>query len=148
MTHVFLVTEAVPGDYPNLLEWMRNLEYPYEGGTGTGIQKPFIREIRFFDVNVKREAMEPFLGDIKNLLYEGIRDNQDPLYDMSKAHFSRGKMELFRKAMSVITPLKYVNMDKIKARKLASFPAVSFAYAQVLGYLNDPIIKRTGTELM
>lgn len=143
------MTECLPEYYPDFINWLKNREYPYQGSLGrTGIQKPFVREIRLFDVNVREAVMGNFLGEIKNFYYEGISNYNEKGLNLNGAHFSKRKIDFIKGIINTVTPLKAVDMDRVKPVFVAEKPVPGPVYMQVLGRLNDPKAIEGNMELM
>jgi len=142
----------MPETHQKFVEFLRSRKYPISSRTKdkngvplrTGTHTPFVREIKFYDINVKEACKDSLLGDLKNMSWEGY-DDKKPYLDeegfiKKEAHFTKGKLNKFLWLLSKVTPLKRIDMKKVKPSKVDWQP-FGFFYLEVLGALDDPVDK-------
>jgi len=125
--HLFFVAEAQPETHPKFLEWLRNRKYKYKGKLREGIIKPFVREVKIYDVNIYEEKLPELLADLKNFNGMGHLDLLPQTGIMSK---------LIQK----ITPLEPIDMSKIERNpieKESDWENFGFLYINILGKIKD-----------
>lgn len=148
--HIVIVTETMPEIHQRFIEFLRSRKYPIESKTKdkngvplrTGTHTPFVREIKFYDINVKEACKDNLLSDLKNMTWDGY-DDKTPHpnqigFKEQPAHFTKGKLNKFLWLLSKVTPLKRIDMKKVKPSKMDWQP-FGFFYIEVLGALDDPI---------
>lgn len=119
MAHLWVMAESIPRNFDEYLGWLKTRHY-------TNGSRPFIREIRFFDINVKEKDMPELLNDIK------------PAY--GAGHIGVGRIEKVIKWIRRLfgTKLQEVNMDKVEGNynNRDSYKG-NWIYIVPLGWLKD-----------
>jgi hypothetical protein len=72
--HIELVCYGSPIKHKKFIEDLNTWEYPIEGNHRVGVTKPFICEIKLYDIRIKEEAAPQFLRDINARDFSGMPD--------------------------------------------------------------------------
>lgn len=121
--HVIIAVEGIPERHETFLEWIRSRRYKIREGE----QRPFVREIRFYDINIKEPNVKDLISDIKTFEYHPGFQVADKINKLSK----------------ILVPSLSSRMVKIDIGKIepASFPdwkPFGWMYTKVLAVLEDP----------
>ncbi len=69
--HLEIALLASPEKHKRFVKELNNWEYYYEG-TRKGTYRPFISELKFYDVRIKKEVAAEFVRDLQTHSIEGI----------------------------------------------------------------------------
>jgi len=148
MVHILTAFYAPPKQHERFKQWMNKLEIPVEGKLRKGFNRPFVTEMKLYDIRVKEEAYEETLKILGqwggDMLFRGT--NHD-------SHIGNFFGKTWRFAMRLISyftkgGFNFVDMEQYK--KYQTDPNVpkmpGWGYMQVLGASKDP--KSHGRELL
>lgn len=135
--HLLTLVESDPRNFKNFEEWINSREYA---------SRPYCREIRLYDINVKEKDLPYLLGDLKH--YVKLPKEEEGKF---KTFF-----KVYNKVLSFIskvfplypvdvdnvekTPKKWFQPIKQKNKKEQSGPmkyVPSYCYLRPLGYIKD-----------
>jgi len=119
--HIITLVESDPRYFKKFEEWINSRNYGC---------RPYCREIKLYDLNIKKIKLKEFLADLKNYQYGGS-DKPIP-FNKSAWKIVTHFVKLLRK----ILKLKPINMDGIKTsgNKCKGIP---WLYLYPVGYIED-----------
>lgn len=140
--HIITLVETDPRNFQAFEDWINSLDYG---------SRAYCRELRLYDINIKKENLDKLLGDLKH-------------YDKSEIAGEKGSGRFFRlyvnflKFFNKILPFHPIDMNKVK--KSEDFKPIEFPkkvrksgamkncgtwlYLKPLGYFKDKF--RNGHE--
>lgn len=74
MAHIELVCYGSPIKHKKFIEEVNNWEYPLEGNVRKGVARPFVSEVKLYDVRIKEELAPQFLRDINISPFMGMQN--------------------------------------------------------------------------
>ena len=54
------------------MNWVNSLQYNFEGKTRRGYNKPYITEVKLYDVRIKKECAPEFIRDLEPITEHGF----------------------------------------------------------------------------
>lgn len=70
--HIELICYGSPIKHKKFIEDVNNWEYPLEGNIRKGVYRPFVSEVKFYDIRIKEELAPLFLRDVHAVDFIGM----------------------------------------------------------------------------
>jgi len=67
--HIELISYGSPIKHKKFIEEVNNWEYPIEGNIRKGVCRPFVCEVKLYDVRIKEEVAPYFLRDMEAMAF-------------------------------------------------------------------------------
>lgn len=113
--HVFIVMETRPDNWEPVMDYIKTRKYKED-------YNPYIREIKFFDINIREESLPEFLKDMKPFHGAGHLENVANKMKTMIRLVSRGAIES-------------VDMDKVPIG--VKYPIARPCYCHIIGIARD-----------
>lgn len=121
MSHILTLVDTDPRNFKPFENWVNSLNYG---------SRPFLREVRLFDIAIQEVHKEKFLADLKHY------------YKSKLVGMSELKTQLIQKAIQIpprMIGMKPIDMNKIEATPTKWFKPVKFPYGVTHGLYLFPI---------
>lgn len=119
--HVIFAVETLPERHKKFIEWLRARRYKLN----KTIQRPFVREIRLYDINIREPNLKEFISDLKTFEYGDFQLN-DKLVKYSRFLIPKLSKRLVN-----------LNISKVPIRSFPDWKPFGWAYLKVLAILKD-----------
>ena len=116
--HIITLVESDPRYFKKFEEWINSRNYGC---------RPYCREIKIYDLNIKKVKLNEFLSDLKNHHYQGNERTKKILYSVIK---------LVKKVLK----LKDIDMNAVKPS--GNKCHVPWLYLHPIGYIEDKFHKK------
>ena len=137
MVHILLAVYADSSKQAEFIDVVNSMSYEYQGDL-KGETKPFISEVKLYDIRIKEEVAPLFLRDV-NAMFAGEHDKFKKDTDLKGMKESRKTFNLMNFALKwlrKITPFRTI--PRAPGNEDPKYKRPGWRYTFFIGALKDP----------